>query len=249
MTTHLAIDAGTGRVWYRVDGGVWKPFSTHTAFPVSATGQSTPITPSTWSNVLQNYSFTGVTSPEETKKVVPELEVVQGDMPILAHRAALIALDRKGLHLASLNFSAPRIDQDMDAICRKACSYYDPWAVNAAHKAPDPDCQCGFYAVPADVDAWHSMGTVDLLVELSGTVIEHDRGYRAEHQRVIQMYVPRCPICREPSEFVYLMDNASQRWFCAEHMGKPKLNHNRHLIDREMLAHAMPWLSIADEEE
>ncbi|HVE28357.1 MAG TPA: hypothetical protein VNC22_23275 [Sporichthya sp.] len=254
MSTKLAIDATTGKAWYQVDGGIWKPLgdTTISMTPVNTPGFSAATSWSiNWGNSLPAFAAPrgGVSIPGTIVDPKPELEVVQSEIPILAHRAAVIGLNRKGLHLASLNFNNIPLEEDMDAVCRKCSSYYDPWAVSKNHDAPDPDCQCGFYAVPADVDAWHSMGTVDLLVELSGKVIEHERGYRAQHQRIVQMYVPRCPLCHEPSEFVYLQDDYSTRFFCAKHMGEPRLNHKRHLIDRETLATSFPWLSISDEGE
>ena len=63
------------------------------------------------------------------------------------------------------------------------------------HSAPDPSCTCGWYALPLGVPAPNYSPTthyVDLLVELSGRVIEHETGYRAQHQRVLEVHVRPC---------------------------------------------------------
>jgi hypothetical protein len=68
------------------------------------------------------------------------------------------------------------------------------------HRAPDPKCTCGFYAVDNDDDLWRLGGgdpeLVVLDVELSGHVIEHEHGYRASDQRVRGVALPRrCVRC------------------------------------------------------
>lgn len=67
------------------------------------------------------------------------------------------------------------------------------------HEVPDPTgvCQsCGFYAFADRDNALLRDGTALLQVELSGTVIRHERGYRAGHQRVLGVWVERwCQLC------------------------------------------------------
>jgi hypothetical protein len=68
------------------------------------------------------------------------------------------------------------------------------------HDVPDLGCTCGFYAFhdPAEAVALLSerppvsrlFGLVLLEVDLAGTVIEFDRGFRASHQRVLGVQVP-----------------------------------------------------------
>ena len=59
------------------------------------------------------------------------------------------------------------------------------------HEAPDADCSCGFYAVADDTHLWRlgadepELAVLD--VELAGRVIEHDHGYRASDQRVVNV--------------------------------------------------------------
>src|SRR5690606_31567838 len=65
---------------------------------------------------------------------------------------------------------------------------------------PDPACRCGFYGVP-----YHALDVLDrfrhygqqvrLQVEFSGKVIEHERGYRAERQRILQVDRTTCSAC------------------------------------------------------
>jgi hypothetical protein len=70
----------------------------------------------------------------------------------------------------------------------------------AFHHAPDLSCTCGFYAfhdrcsavalLSARPPVSRLFGLVLLEVDLAGTVIEFDRGYRASHQRVLGVQVP-----------------------------------------------------------
>jgi hypothetical protein len=81
----------------------------------------------------------------------------------------------------------------------------------APHAAPDLGCTCGFYAFKeagAAVDllaerppASRLFGTALLEVDLAGTVIEFDRGFRAHRQRVLGVQVPRwCVPCAADGE-------------------------------------------------
>jgi hypothetical protein len=76
----------------------------------------------------------------------------------------------------------------------------------APHDAPDLTCTCGFYALHRREDATSLLATrppisrmfgpVLLEVDLAGTVVEFDRGYRASQQRVLGVQVPRwCVPC------------------------------------------------------
>ncbi len=77
------------------------------------------------------------------------------------------------------------------------------------HPSPDPNfaCRtCGFYAM-SDRNAlpilrWEYVNsTLDLEVELSGTIIEYEKGYRAQRQRVLAVWVDRhCGVCRSVSD-------------------------------------------------
>src|SRR5690606_19880757 len=60
---------------------------------------------------------------------------------------------------------------------------------------PHPNCTCGFYALPSKRDlmmTYTAMGNAIALVQLSGTVIEHEKGYRAERQTILQITDVTC---------------------------------------------------------
>jgi hypothetical protein len=73
------------------------------------------------------------------------------------------------------------------------------------HAAPDPGCRCGFHAVATRDDLWRldaSPEAVILDVELAGTVIEHEYGWRAQHQVVLGVHLPAICAkwrCRRPT--------------------------------------------------
>lgn len=68
------------------------------------------------------------------------------------------------------------------------------------HTSPDRACSCGFHAVADRSELWRlgwaSLATPVLDVQLSGRVIEHTHGYRAEYQDVDRMEIAgRCARC------------------------------------------------------
>lgn len=72
------------------------------------------------------------------------------------------------------------------------------------HAAPALDCTCGFHAVNgvAELPGVTKVlaDSVVLVVELSGTVVQHERGYRGERQSVLGVQFPtRCSWCGEPT--------------------------------------------------
>jgi hypothetical protein len=107
--------------------------------------------------------------------------VVHDDQPILA-------VKRVRLHDVWTAGLESGVARDMLLPANNATCLYASGAASYEHHAPAWDCSCGFYAVPADqLHQWPYPGLV-AEVELSGVVIEHDRGYRAEHQRVVGLY-------------------------------------------------------------
>jgi hypothetical protein len=120
-------------------------------------------------------------------KLHPVPEIVEESMPVLATRYAGVRLVHGTMWFKPVIPGHPVFGIDADAECR----YYD-------HQAPEWNCSCGFYAVPADKLPRHYYGhstSLILLVELSGEVIIHNGGYRAEHQRILEVYVGKCHKC------------------------------------------------------
>lgn len=206
------------------------------AFNSSSSGSSGS---STGVGVWPATSFTVYTSTYISGGGAPQkpVETVQGDMPILAHRAAKITVTRSGLTFAAINNQFGTFGVDADAQCGRMSHEGITSAVTqivrmygvthnealrmlgvSEHEAPDLHCGCGFYAVPADVAAQHSADTVDLLVELSGRVIEHETGYRAGHQRVIAIQAEPCPLCGEPSQVAMFSTTGFVAWRCLRHV-------------------------------
>jgi hypothetical protein len=154
-----------------------------------------PVRPLSWGPgpAPRPWRYTAPAAVTPMKKKLPHIKET---LPILAHRAAHLRATVNGIRLFSLAHGPLEIEDD--AVC--ACAYYD---LEPSQLPRHPECPadfgtCGFYAVPADIEAQHGSATVDLLVELSGKVVEHEFGYRAQHQRILEVRVQRahCWLCR-----------------------------------------------------
>jgi hypothetical protein len=147
----------------------------------------------TSNTISMTHTTTGTTVTVDTPDIelAPELETEP--IPVLANRYAGLHLDHGEVKFIPANSHFGGFGIDEDAVCRAGHS----------HKAPHWGCSCGFYAVPADKLPKHQgdypLSKMILLVELSGEIIIHEEGYRAEHQRVMEAYVPPCPTCFAPS--------------------------------------------------
>lgn len=123
------------------------------------------------------------------------LEVVESDLPILAHRSARLLFNGSKRCFGSVT-QEMLFGVDADAVCASRRAFYAYDMAPHRHDAPGVDCGCGFYALPGDLGpTYEHQSYVTLMVELSGTVIEHDKGYRAGHQRVVECQIPPCPFC------------------------------------------------------
>jgi hypothetical protein len=172
-------------------------------------------------------------APASLSAPEPDLEVVQGDVPILAQRAARLVFKGNSEHWASLH-KGGTFGVDADA----RCSFVLGSSFDRRHDSPAVDCHCGFYAVPCDIEPWVESGAyVTLLVELSGTVIEHEKGYRAAHQRVMECRIPPCRFCGAVASVVDVRDNAMRSACCDAHT--PETN-DQVLITIEDLADLLP---------
>lgn len=124
-------------------------------------------------------------------------------MPILAGRMAyLVVLDGK-VKFMSVS-QREYFGLEADAHCT-----LDPSTSKHLHNdrrrrlpCPAPDCTCGFYAVPIDKAGGYA-NAVLLEVELSGRVIIHGKGYRAGHQSIVGVKIPRSN-CGHPTTSVVI---------------------------------------------
>ena len=153
------------------------------------------------------------------------LDTVHEDIPILAHRVARIVHTGAGWAFGAMSDTFGTFGHDAEATCHAYHRQMMVWSYSMGgnrpmpHEAPHVDCQCGFYAVPADkLDHFGYQGA-RLQVELSGTIIEHQLGYRAEHQRVIAWTPPPCSGCGDAATRVWV-DAANDKqpvWDCGQH--------------------------------
>lgn len=177
-----------------------------------------------------HYIFSAAASPSLTpEKPKVELETVESDMPILAHRIARLRFDGTSKPFGPLHKGKP-FGRDATAKCES-----DPWGITInysftsygtgtsspakRHTAPAVDCGCGFYALPSDIEPWgEGHDYVTLMVELSGTVIEHEKGYRAGHQRVVECQIFPCRYCGRRSEVLDIRGGQMHSATCAAHV-------------------------------
>jgi hypothetical protein len=92
--------------------------------------------------------------------------------------------------------------------------YYPEPEPAKQHGRPDPDNSCGFYAWKADSDLPWQVGTWLLEVDLYGTVIEHESGYRAQKQRVLSISPVPGFLCDEPTSLSVDRDSGHLTALC-----------------------------------
>ena len=106
---------------------------------------------------------------------------------------------------------------ESDAVCQRK-----------PHPAPALRCRCGFWSVPErrlleGAVGVRLSGWALAEVELSGTVIEAERGLRAGHQRILSLTFPdRCehPECGERSTGLAVTSRGFLRSGCEDHGGE-----------------------------
>ncbi len=78
-----------------------------------------------------------------------------------------------------------------EAFCARGVSAYDVARDRyVTHDAPQLGCTCGFYCYKTCEDAQtHAQGSILAKVEIWGRLAEHTRGYRAQHMRIVELYV------------------------------------------------------------
>ncbi len=187
----------------------------------------------------------GLSVDEWAKKQYPQGAVARmgsqlpqetSELPVAAWRAANLRIRNKTLELVSLNHGPLAIDGVAECSPRTTVFVASSWQTSVSpgfvaacdpaapetktHPAPDPDCTCGFYGVTDESDA--DTGAVMLEVEFSGRIVVHEKGYRAERQRVLRVHVLCCShaLCKEPSVG---LDEDRIGW-CSEHKAR-RSNH------------------------
>lgn len=156
-------------------------------------------------------AFEAFTTPEPAS----EFESI----PVIAHRYAGLKLvdcrpafrRLREVKFVPLNGDFGLFGIDSDAECKRVLSDHD---------APAWGCVCGFYAMPTGALSEYDRrrGHAILEVELSGKIICHDKGYRAEHQRVLEVLVPNCA-CNRPADMALFSpsDHSSKEFVCKSH--------------------------------
>ena len=62
--------------------------------------------------------------------------------------------------------------------------------VASDHEAPQLECTCGFYCYKERKDAeQHAQGSILAKVEIWGRIAEHTRGFRAQHMKILALFV------------------------------------------------------------
>jgi hypothetical protein len=124
---------------------------------------------------------------------------------VLGWRLWLVIPDGGYLWLESLLYAtrwSPRRSLDARCIPHRRCYLCDRDDIHAAetHAAPDPDCECGIYAAAAPgtlapyLDSGYpGRAHVERVlgqVQLWGTVIECERGWRGQHAYPARLFIP-----------------------------------------------------------
>lgn len=132
----------------------------------------------------------------------------------------------KGFKLANVRFSSGRYmflalrghssyGIEGTASCeRVSLSGFGTTAFGEPHAAPAVGCRCGFYAVPEPGDLYNTdyeyLAAPFLLeLDLFGRVVVHEKGYRAEKQRVLSVKTQRrCYYCAANASLLALMGDS-----------------------------------------
>ncbi|QBI19233.1 hypothetical protein ER308_06550 [Egibacter rhizosphaerae] len=116
--------------------------------------------------------------------------------PETGYKTAQVLVARSGFHgMLSGVTEGSAYEADATATCKR--SDCDP---------PGLDCVCGFYSFKSRAEAERMLGqrigyygtrpTAFLTVELDGSVLEYERGYRAERQNVVGVEIlDGCDLC------------------------------------------------------
>lgn len=154
------------------------------------------------------------------------------DVPIIAYKRCHLTWKPGGKFALQSAHTGTPIVLDTDATCMKTDPYGSflssyglslsmgyPVPKPVPHDAPGLECTCGFYAVTNREKVSDGYGMVDLEVELSGRVIVHESGYRAQHQRVLRASLGGCFVCGEPVTAISVnLETSAVQPLCAGHV-------------------------------
>lgn len=171
----------------------------------------------------------------------PALPVEQSTEAVQAWKVArLYSPDGRTIILGAVNQMAVH-PVEGDALCLRSATgatfvgpglwiYDDFVAPNPQHVVPDQSCSCGFYAWKTRNDAQqfcHETNAADMTVimqvELFGKVIQFEKGFRAQSQRVLGIALPpTCSgmLCGKPAQVINFPNPGRDSRFqvlCAAH--------------------------------
>lgn len=155
-------------------------------------------------------------APKRTHAVMgDELRVIHSDEPIVATKLGYIFYSDNDLWFSG---GGKHTKQKAEGVA--SCDRHEFFAsyrqygltpplggITERHDAPHPDCMCGFYGVKpgVEVDGYEpDRNSTVLDVELYGKVIHHEKGYRAEKQRIMAVRLGGCGgfLCEKPPELL-----------------------------------------------
>lgn len=152
---------------------------------------------------------------------MPELPLRAQVDPIRAEKAAHVCMTPSSRGRAHFDGVGIHADYGPDAVaeCRK------PGILESNHEAPALGCTCGFYAFGEEHENRPELqpGLWRLEVELSGRIIRHKLGYRAQRQRVLRAIAPAaCATCGKWARFLAISCRTSViAGYCIEHARDP----------------------------
>lgn len=151
-------------------------------------------------------------SPRETQGA-PVIASQAEDEPLRGVKAGHVSVLAAGVTFTALHVDplGRPVAYPPQAEMRCLCGYAGAPGVMGGrrpgrwHERPDPgDGNCGFYAwKPGQPFPWMA-GTWLLEVDLYGRVVEHERGYRAQKQRVLRISPVPDAFCEPPFALSYL---------------------------------------------
>jgi len=146
-----------------------------------------------------------------------ELPVRMQVDPVVGFKTVTLKLRSGSLELSGMRRAYKGVTE------KATCSAYPK--PDTEHEAPLLSCTCGFYAYNSLAPLeYGKRASITATVEMFGTVIAHEKGYRASHQRVTGLQVGRaCDLCaafgdeRRVSDAFYFTVNGEAKRLCAEH--------------------------------